>query len=124
MGGERKTITITFSDIVGFTQIAEQLPPEELMLHLSEYLNGVTEIIHANKGNVDKYIGDAVMSFWGAPLDSFHPQNACYAMLSVMSWLKDKNKQWATPINQFSKRDLRSIRVRLLLVTWDHLTID
>lgn len=97
LGGERKTITVTFSDIVNFTALSESLPPEIVMLHLSEYLNIVTETIHQFNGNVDKYIGDSVMSFWGAPLeDNYHEQNACYAMLAIRHALSIKNKEWQT----------------------------
>lgn len=68
LGGERKELTIFFSDIEQFTTISEKLPPEELVSVLNEYLNVMTSLIFANDGTLDKYEGDAIMAFWGAPL--------------------------------------------------------
>lgn len=68
IGGQRCELSILFSDIAGFTSLCEQLSPEEISIHLNKYLNGMTEIIHNAGGTLDKYIGDAVVAFWGAPL--------------------------------------------------------
>src|SRR6202521_4408337 len=66
----RKTeITVMFSDIRGFTTISEKLDAQELALFLNDYLTAMTQIVFAQNGTLDKYIGDAVMAFWGAPFE-------------------------------------------------------
>lgn len=96
LGGHKKELTVFFSDIAGFTTIAEQLQPEELMLHLSEYFDELTQIIGNNRGTVDKYIGDGIMAFWGAPLpDADHASRACQAALLCRARLKVLNQKWA-----------------------------
>lgn len=69
LGGERKTISIFFSDLEGFTGISEKLDPEALTELLNTYLSAMTDIIHEDGGTVDKYEGDAIIAFWNAPLD-------------------------------------------------------
>lgn len=69
LGGERKELSIFFSDLQGFTSISEKLSPEELTSLLNSYLSAMTEIIHEEGGTVDKYEGDAIIAFWNAPLD-------------------------------------------------------
>ena len=69
LGGEEREVTIFFSDIRGFTTISEKLSPTELVKMLNYYLTINTDIILENGGTVDKYIGDAIMAFWGAPLE-------------------------------------------------------
>lgn len=96
LGGHKKELTVFFSDIAGFTTIAEQLGPEELMLHLSEYFEELTQILSEHRGTVDKYIGDGIMAFWGAPLpDADHASRACQAALLCQARLKVLNKKWA-----------------------------
>jgi adenylate cyclase len=68
LGGERRQLSIFFSDLEGFTSISEKLTPEELTSILNEYLSAMTEIIHDEGGTVDKYEGDAIIAFWNAPL--------------------------------------------------------
>lgn len=68
LGGERRRLTLFFSDLAGFTTISEGLEPEVVVQLLNEYLSAMTEIILAEQGTVDKYEGDAIMAFWGAPL--------------------------------------------------------
>ncbi len=67
--GERRDITICFSDLSGFTTIAESMPPQELVELLNEYLDEVVDVIFKHNGYVDKFIGDAVMALWGAPIE-------------------------------------------------------
>ena len=67
LGGEDRCLTIYFSDIADFTNISEAMRPNKLVEHLSEYLQALSEQILATGGTVDKYIGDAIMAFWGAP---------------------------------------------------------
>jgi len=68
LGGERRRITVLFSDIRSYTTLSEKLPPEEVVGWLNEYFSEQVAVIHAHRGTVDKFIGDAVMAFWGAPL--------------------------------------------------------
>lgn len=82
LGGERRTLSVFFSDIAGFTTISENRQPEELVLFLAEYLQEMTDIILRCDGTVDKFEGDAIMAFWGAPLDQEdHAVKACVAAL-------------------------------------------
>lgn len=82
LGGEIRTLSIFFSDIAGFTTIAESLPPDELVRKLGGYLDGMTRTIAERGGTVDKYLGDGIMAFWGAPQDDAdHAANACEAAL-------------------------------------------
>jgi adenylate cyclase len=95
LGGEKREITALFTDIANFTEMSEELDPEFLMLHISEYLNALTQRIQQNKGNIDKYIGDAIMAFWGAPLDDeHHTYHACLAVLACQNELRKMNKEW------------------------------
>lgn len=94
-GGEKKLVTILFTDIANFTEIAETMDPDLLMLHVSEYLNLISEIIHHYQGNIDKYIGDAVMAFWNDPiLDPEHVLHACLAVLGCKHKLLQMNAKW------------------------------
>lgn len=96
LGGERAELTIFFSDIANFTTISEGLPPEELMIHLSEYLESLTGIVMGEQGTIDKYIGDAIMAFWGAPTKLENaPQAACRAALFCQEKLEGLNREWA-----------------------------
>ena len=95
LGGEKRNITIFFSDIRGFTPISEKMNPEELVHLLNEYLNEMTSIIIKNQGLVDKFMGDAIMAFWGAPYDlSNHAEIACLSSLEMIEKLSDLQKKW------------------------------
>ncbi len=97
LGGEKKKITIMFSDIKNFTTISEKADPNLLMLYLSEYLNVLTKCIHDRQGNIDKYIGDAIMAFWGAPnADTHQNENACLALLACQRAVLKLNKEFST----------------------------
>jgi adenylate cyclase len=97
LGGHKRDLTVFFSDIAGFTTIAEGMAPEELMLHLSEYFDELTQILSEHKGTVDKYIGDGILAFWGAPVpDDNHALHACNAALICQAKLKDLNRKWAS----------------------------
>lgn len=87
LGGIRKNITILFSDIRGFTALSEKMPPEQLTHFLNRYLSAMTGVIMANGGLVDKYIGDAIMAFWGAPLDE--PDHALKAVLAALKMVEE-----------------------------------
>jgi len=95
LGGEKRDITIFFSDIRGFTPISEKLNPEELVHLLNEYLSEMTSIIIKDQGLVDKYMGDAIMAFWGAPLSlPNHAEIACSSSLEMIEKLHELQKKW------------------------------
>lgn len=95
LGGEKKEITIFFSDIAGFTTISERLQPEELVALLNRYLSAMTDIIRRQRGNVNKYLGDGIMALFGAPLgESNHATLACYAALDSQAALTVLRDQW------------------------------
>jgi adenylate cyclase len=95
LGGERTRLAIMFTDIVGFTTLSESLSAEELMLQLSAYLDRLTRIIEREQGTVDKYIGDGIMAFWGAPLVVENPALlACRAALSCSKAEAELNRRW------------------------------
>jgi adenylate cyclase len=95
LGGEKRTITIFFSDIRGFTSISERLSPEQLVRLLNEYLAEMTDIIFRHDGVVDKYMGDAIMAFWNAPLNQRdHAELACLASLEMEKRLFELQKKW------------------------------
>ncbi len=84
LGGERRNLSVLFSDIQGFTTTAEELGPEVSVQFLNEYLTPMTEIVLNSRGTLDKYIGDAVVAFWGAPLpEENHPLRACEAAIEM-----------------------------------------
>lgn len=92
LGGEDREVTVFFSDIRGFTSLSEGMSPQDLVSLINKYLSRMTDIIMDNRGTVDKYIGDAIMAFWGAPLDDpEHPFRACKASLEMLSALKEIN---------------------------------
>lgn len=95
-GGKERELTLFFADIEGFTAISEQIPPKELMINLSAYLDVMHRVISAEQGTVDKFIGDGVMAFWGAPLSNeAHAVCACRAALQCRRALAELNEQWA-----------------------------
>jgi adenylate cyclase len=95
-GGESKELTVMFSDIRSFTTISEGLTPDELVNLLNDYLGEMTEIIFANLGTLDKYIGDAIMAFWGSPVpQEDHAIRACNCALQMGRTLKKLNAVWA-----------------------------
>jgi len=92
----RKTeLSVMFSDIRGFTTISEQLDAQELANLLNVYLGDMTRIVFRNQGTLDKYIGDAVMAFWGAPFEEpGHGIKACRSALQMMQRLGELQKEW------------------------------
>jgi adenylate cyclase len=95
LGGDRRDLSVLFSDIRGFTTIAEGLTPEDLVHLLNEYLTVMTDIVFKYDGMLDKYMGDAIMAIYGAPLDlPDHPIKACQSALEMMEELKRLNQKW------------------------------
>lgn len=92
-GGKRLWVTVFFADIAGFTTISEQNPPEETARMLHIVLDSLTEVVIEEKGVIDKYIGDCVMAFWGAPLYTENDEiNACRAALNCIAKLDSINE--------------------------------
>jgi adenylate cyclase len=92
---KKTDITVMFSDIRGFTTISEKLDAQELALFLNQYLSDMTRIVFKNNGTLDKYIGDAVMAFWGAPYEEpGHATKACKAALEMMKRVRELQKVW------------------------------
>ncbi len=86
LGGELRTVSLMFTDIEGFTTLAEQLPPDALARHLGDYLEAMTSSVEVTSGTIDKYIGDAVMAFWNAPVAvERHAERACEAVLACQA---------------------------------------
>jgi adenylate cyclase len=95
LGGEAKDLTVMFSDIRGFSGIAEQLTPEELVRLLNEYLTAMTRLVLDDQGLVDKYIGDAIMAVYGAPLSlPDHAYRACHTALHMVRTLQTLQQHW------------------------------
>ncbi len=95
LGGVDKELTVLFSDIRGFTTLSENMTPQELVNHLNEYLTAMTDIILEYGGTLDKYVGDEVMCFWGAPLpQQDHAVLACQCALRQMEKLHELNEHW------------------------------
>lgn len=89
LNAENREMTVLFSDIRGFTTISEGLPPEQLSQLMNAYLTPMTKIIHEKRGTIDKYMGDAIMAFWGAPVEN--KEHARYALDAAMTMLKRLN---------------------------------
>jgi adenylate cyclase len=98
LSGEKKTLTVLFSDIRNFTTLSETLQPEELSSLLNEYLTPMSELILKSQGVLDKYIGDAIMAFWGAPLElSNHADRGIATALAMVQKLEELKKTWTNP---------------------------
>jgi adenylate cyclase len=90
MEGKSEELTVLFSDIVGFTSISESLAPKELSQFINDYLTTMSLVIRNNRGTLDKYIGDAIMAFWGAPVAD--PEHARQGVISAMAMQAELDK--------------------------------
>ncbi|HLT30678.1 MAG TPA: adenylate/guanylate cyclase domain-containing protein [Myxococcaceae bacterium] len=95
LGGDKRELTVLFSDIRGFTTLAERLTPEALVKFINAYLTPMTHVVLEQGGTLDKYIGDAVMAFWGAPVQQEdHALRACRAAVGMREELERLRKAW------------------------------
>jgi adenylate cyclase len=101
LSGSNREMTVLFSDVRGFTTISEGLDPQQLTQLMNDFLTPMTHVIHRHRGTIDKYMGDAIMSFWGAPLsDEQHARHALLAaldMVAELDALQDKFKASGWP---------------------------
>ena len=95
LGGEKAELTVLFSDLSGFTTLSEKMASDVLLGLLNSYLNEMSELIYEREGTLDKYIGDAIMAFWGAPDASpNHAWQACHAALACQKRLAEMAPDW------------------------------
>jgi adenylate cyclase len=105
MKGERREMSVLFSDVRGFSNLAENMDPEQLSALMNELLTALTRVIHEQRGTIDKYMGDAVMAFWGAPVqDPHHASGAVSAALQMV-------KAVASATEDFQQRGWPQIRM-------------
>ena len=96
LGGRRMELSVLFSDIEGFTTISEGMTPEQLVGLLNEYLSAMSGVVFKNNGTLDKFEGDAVMAFWGAPIaQEDHAYRACISALQMQDTATEIRNQWA-----------------------------
>jgi adenylate cyclase len=96
MEGQKKELTILFTDIVGFTPVSEKLKPVELSRYVNRYLTELSQIISDHEGTIDKYIGDAIMAFWGAPVDNpRHRERAVLAAIKMQERVFEISQEYA-----------------------------
>ena len=96
LGGARMEITVLFSDIRGFTSFSERYEPEEVVAILNEYLSAMTDIIFEHDGTLDKFVGDAIMALWGAPVEQpDHAERAVRCANAMIARLKELQKKWS-----------------------------
>jgi len=94
-GGTKHNVTVFFSDIAGFTTISETLPTKDLLQLINEYLSTMTNIVLKHEGTLDKYVGDAIMAYFGAPIDQpDHEKRACEVALEMRAALPALQKKW------------------------------
>jgi len=95
LGGEQREITVMFTDVRGFTRISEQFDPHGLTRFMNRFLTPMTDLILGRSGTIDKYMGDAIMAFWNAPLPvDGHAERACAAALEMQAKLTELNREW------------------------------
>lgn len=95
LGGHKREITVLFSDIRAFTTFSERSKPEEVVTMLNEYLSSMTGVIFQYEGTLDKFVGDEIVAFWGAPVEQpDHALRAVKCALEMRRSLKDLQKRW------------------------------
>lgn len=107
LGGEKRELTLMFTDLAGFTSLSEKLTPEQVSQFLNEHMTAMTKILMKNRGTVDKFIGDAIMAFWNAPLDDpDHALNACRSALEMQ-------EEMARMRERLTRKGLPEIHMRI-----------
>jgi len=107
LGGHSRFLTIFFSDLEAFSTLSEEIPAQDLLLRVSAYLELVTKIVNEEAGTIDKFIGDGVMAFWGAPaLLEDHAWHACVAALRIQHGMKALNARW-------NEQELKPLNIRI-----------
>jgi len=97
LGGERREITVLFSDIKGFTYFSERTEPEQVVALLNEYLKAMTEVVFHWEGTLDKFMGDAIVAFWNAPLkQDNHAERAMRCALHMINRLEELQEEWSS----------------------------
>ena len=107
LGGERREVTMFFTDLKGFTTLSEKLGPEQVASILNQHFTGATAIIKRHKGTVNRFMGDAVMAMWGAPVDD--PQQAVHAVRAACEMQEDI----ARLRDELAKQGLPAIHMRI-----------
>ncbi len=108
LGGDQREITVMFTDVRGFTTISEQFDPQGLTRFMNRFLTPMTDLIQVEgKGTIDKYMGDAIMAFWNAPLElEHHATRACETALAMQARLIDLNAEWKTEAEAEGRRHI------------------
>jgi adenylate cyclase len=97
LGGDRRPVTVLFSDVRGFTAMAESMDPDAIARLLSEYFSEMVEVIFEHGGTLDKFIGDAIMALWGAPIaHPGDPDRAIHAAVAMQQAIAELNRRWAS----------------------------
>lgn len=97
LGGDRRRVIVLFSDIRGFTEVAESLPPDQMAAQLNEYFAAMVECVFRHDGALDKFIGDALMAYWGAPVSAEDDADrALRAGLDMQNALEELNARWVS----------------------------
>jgi adenylate cyclase len=117
LGGETREMTLLFSDVRGFSSISEGLDAEELTRFLNTLFTPLSNIILEERGTIDKFMGDAVMAYWNAPLDDpNHPMHACRAALRIMGQMGELNDRWREEA-EAKKRPFAPVKIGIGLNT-------
>lgn len=105
LGGETREVTLLFSDVRGFSRISEGLDAEGLVRFINELFTPIADVILEERGTIDKFMGDAVMAFWNAPVpDDNHARNACRAALRMLGAVDELNRERAARASQTGER--------------------
>jgi len=123
LGGETRFMTAFFSDVQGFSTFSEQLTPAELVNWLNEYLTAMTDILIDEMGTLDKYEGDAIVAFFGAPVEyQDHAERACRVAIRMQMRLQEMRKDLTSHKGDLIKKFIRQTRARVGLNTGNMLT--
>jgi adenylate cyclase len=107
LGGELREISVMFTDVRGFTTISEQFDPPGLTRFMNRFLTPMTDLILGNRGTIDKYMGDAIMAFWNAPLPiDGHAARACETALAMQARLRSLNEEWKAEAEAAGRRHI------------------